>query len=93
MSIFLFVFLFSLCNGLVIEQPKPPKYIISSSTTLSRMISSHSCIIDGNEIWFKPREQDNLGAREITDMSKEDIVLFPDEYLLSTYDQLCENAC
>ena len=98
MSIFLFVFLFSLCNGVIIEQPKPPKYIIvasrqrSSSTTLNRMISSHSCVIDGNEIWFKPRAQDKLGARGITDMTKEDIALFPDEFLMSTYDELCENA-
>ena len=98
MSIFLFFFLFSLCNGITIEQPKPPKYIIiasrqrSSSTTLSRMISSHSCVIDGNEIWSRPRAQDKLGAHDIADMSDEDIRLFPDEFLLSTYDELCENA-
>lgn len=98
MSIFLFFFLFSLCNGLTIEKPKPPKYIIiasrqrSSSSTLNRMISSHSCVLHGNEIWTRNHSQDNLGAHDVVDMSDEEIRQYPNEFLLSAYDELCSNA-
>ena len=98
MSIFLIVFLFSLCNGLTIEQPKPPKYIIiasrqrSSSSTLNRMISSHSCVLHGNEIWTRHHSQDILGAHDIVNMSDEEIRQYPDEFLLSAYDEICNNA-
>jgi len=98
MSIFFFFFLFSLCNGLTIEQPKPPKYIIiasrqrSSSSTLNRMVSSHSCVLHGNEIWTRNHSQDNLGAHDLVNMSDEEIRQYPNEFLLSAYDEICNNA-
>lgn len=81
-----------------IEEPIPPKYIIvssrqrSSSSTLNRMISSHPCILHGNEMLTNSLGQDTLDAHRHSDMSREDIYYDPRDFFLRAYDGICEEA-
>lgn len=80
------------------EIPLRPKYIIvssrqrSSSTTLTRVISSHPCVISGNEIWTNRVEQDILGVHEVVGMDQDYIHENPEEFLNESHHVACGEA-
>lgn len=80
------------------EVPLRPKYIIvssrqrSSSTTLTTVISSHPCVISGNEIWTHSSNQDILGVHDAVGMDQDDIQKNPEEFLREAHNVACGEA-
>lgn len=81
-----------------VNAPKQPSYLIvtsrqrSSSTTLSRVLASHPCALDGNEIWFEKSTQDKLGAHNYTGMGWKAVHTEPHLFLTSARAKICAKA-
>ena len=95
----IFATLLSFYNAMVIEKPTPPKYIIiasrqrSSSTTLTRMIASHSCVLDGNEVWnVYDKDQDKQSAHDYVNMNPYEIRKDPGVFLSLAHEGICQTA-
>jgi len=81
-----------------LEHETPPSYIIiasrqrSSSSTLNTVVSSHPCVLHGNEMFFNNPQQDILGAHSYVEMSSEEIGQDPHRFLSTAYNGICEEA-
>ena len=96
--IILFLTLISFVKAANLKHVTPPSYIIiasrqrSSSSTLNAMVSSHPCVLHGNEIITNSPKQDKLGAHSYVEMSSEEIHQDPHTFLTTAYDGICEQA-
>lgn len=80
------------------DDPVPPKVIAvasmqrSGSTTLSRLIASHKCVVWGNEIWNPDKDQDVLGAHAMTGLDVEYSASHPVDFLLRVNEMVCKSG-
>lgn len=80
------------------DDPVPPKIIAvmsmqrSGSTTLSRLIASHKCVVWGNEIWDHNKLQDVLGAHAMTGLDEDYSSLHPVDFLLQVNEIVCKSS-
>jgi len=98
MMILVFLALISFVGAVELYHVTPPSYIIiasrqrSSSSTLNGMISSHPCVLHGNEIITNSPGQDKLGAHGHVDMTAEEIHHDPHTFLTMAHHGICEEA-